>query len=520
MRNDRGYTLVVVLMVLVVMAVLGTSIIGLSLNNTKMTRGEQDDQSVFYIAESGVNYTLARINEIATTTAPQFTKVNDKTKFFQAVSEKVRLAGIEGDTESQQFKDLHGEIPEILKVEIKRNINGDISKYEIRSTGKIGRKERTVSQIISLNYETLPSTGPDQSGGSGDGNVGTGTSTSLPTIKVPDGTAVFVNGKISISGGAIINGSIGTNLTDNKSITLSGGPKISGNIFVPIGSEKGALDKPNSMTITVPIGMQETGMMKLPEFPEYPSYERPSDVTIGDQHNRKDVIKNGGVYADNYVSNNYTLNIDDNMYLTTIKVDGNNTLKINVGDKDRVIVVDHLDVIQGKIEIIGKGKLTLMVKDKINVKGSIGNSNSANQLGIFFEGSTTTGTKKVRFDNETQINGSFYAKDSDIELTGGGGIRGNILTGGKEVKISGGVKADPTLILAPNAAVNISGGGNISGAIYSSSFTADGGASVTFKQPNIDAVPIGPEINNPDPVVPDNTIVTPPHITKGEFKEI
>ncbi|ARF13104.1 DUF7305 domain-containing protein [Sporosarcina ureae] len=520
MRNDKGYTLVVVLMVLVVMAVLGTSIIGLSLNNSKMTRGEQDDQSVFYIAESGVNYTLARINEIATATASQFTKADDEANFFQAVSEKVRLAGIEDDTKNQQFENLYGEKPEIINVEIKRGIDRNISKYEIRSTGRIGGKVRTVSQIITLNYEILPGIGTGQGGNSGNGDVGTGTSTSFPAIKVPDGTAVFVNGKISISGGAIINGSIGTNLTDNKSITLSGGPKISGNIFVPVGSEKGALDKPNSMTISVPIGMEESGIMKLPEFPEYPSYKKPSDVTIGDQYKRKDVIKDGGVYADNYVSNNYTLNIDGNMYLTTIKVDGNNTLKINVGDKDRVIVVDHLDVLQGKIEIIGTGKLTLMVKDKINVKGSIGNSGSANQLGIFFEGSTTKEPKKVKFDNETQINGSFYAKDADIELTGGGGIKGNILTGGKEVKVSGGVKADPTLILAPNAAVNISGGGNISGAIYAGSFTADGGASVTFKQPNIGAVPIGPGTNKPDPVVPDNTLITPPHITRGEFKEI
>lgn len=66
MKSEKGYTLVVVLMVLVVMTVLGISIIGLSINNSKMTKGEQNDQSVFYIAESGVNYALARISGIAT----------------------------------------------------------------------------------------------------------------------------------------------------------------------------------------------------------------------------------------------------------------------------------------------------------------------------------------------------------------------------------------------------------------------------------------------------------------------
>lgn len=514
MRNDRGYTLVVVLMVLVVMAVLGTSIIGLSLNNYKMTKGEQDDQSVFYIAESGVNYTLARINEIATTTAPQFTKVNDTTKFFQAVSEKVRLAGIEGDTESQQFEDLYGEIPEILKVEIIRNINDDISKYEIRSTGKIGKKERTVSQVISLNYETLPSTDPDQGGDSGDGNVGTGTSTSLPTIKVPDGTAVFVNGNINMPNGTII-GSVGTNMKDKNSISLDGGASITGNIFVPNGSESGALKKPDWMNTTVPVGMVNPGMMKLPEFPEYPTYSMPSNKLVGN----KNVILDGGIYV-NSGTKDYTLNVTENMYLTTIKIENNNSLKIDVGDHDRIIVVDDINVLQGKIEVVGTGKLTIMVKDKIYVKGSIGNNGKPELVGIFLRKSTTNKPKDIVFSNETQIYGSFYAEDANVTMTSGAGIIGNILTGGKKVSLSGGVKADPTLILAPNAAVNVSGGGNISGAIYADSFTADGGAKVTFKQPNINSVPIGPGTKEPDPVVPDNTIVTPPHITKGEFKEI
>ncbi|ARF16233.1 DUF7305 domain-containing protein [Sporosarcina ureae] len=514
MRNDKGYTLVVVLMVLVVMAVLGTSIIGLSLNNSKMTRGEQDDQSVFYIAESGVNYTLARINEIAITTAPQFTKVDDETKFFQMVSEKIRLADIEGDAENQQFEDLYGEIPKIIHVEIKEAIDRDISKYEIRSTGKIGKKVRTVSQIITLNYEVLPSIGNGQGGNNSDGNVGTDTPTSLPTIKVPDGTAVFVNGNISMPNGTII-GSVGTNMKEKNSISLDGGASISGNIFVPNGSESGALKKPDWMNTTIPIGMRNLGMMKLPEFPEYPTYSMPSNKLVGN----KNVILDGGIYV-NSGTKDYTLNVTENMYLTTIKIENNNSLKIDVGDHNRIIVVDDINVLQGKIEVVGTGKLTFMVKDEVYVKGSIGNSGNPQQIGIFLQGSTTNKPKNIVFSNETQIYGSFYAEDANVTMTGGSGIIGNILTGGKKVSLNGGAKAIPTLILAPNAAVNVSGGGNINGAIYADSFTADGGAKVTFKQPNIDTVPIGPGTNKPDPVVPDNTIITPPHITKGEFKEI
>ncbi len=505
-------------MVLVVLMVLGASILGLSFNNSFITRGERDDQSVFYIAEAGVNYALVKINKIAENNAENI-DYKSSTEFFNAVYSEIISANIIEDVKKVDFESFQNEKPKIKTLII--NKEGSTEELVIESTGKIGKKERTVVQKIHVSYEPTTSLPPGQGGNSDNPSSGNnGTNSSLPTINVPEGTAVFVNGTIKMPNGTI-NGSVGTNLKGDKSVTLDGGASISGNIFVPSGSENDALKKPDWMNTTIPIGLKDEGVIELPGFPEFPPYNMPSNITITNGNNKKEVIKNGSLYADNWMTDNYTLDMTENLHLTNLKVDQNNTLKINVGNEDRVIVVDNLDVIQGHIQVIGTGKLTFMVSDKINVKGSIGNSSSANQLGIFLQGSTTNKHKEVFFSDETQINGSFYAEDANITMTGGGGIKGNILTGGEKVSISGGVKADPTMILAPNAEVKLSGGGSVNGAIYADNFTANGGATVNYKKPNVESVPIGPGIKDPEPAPPVQT--GPPygttHLSKTDFKE-
>lgn len=62
-QNEKGIALVMVLLILTVMTILGLALMGLTLNNMKMSSGERTYQSTYYIAESGITYTLDIVND-------------------------------------------------------------------------------------------------------------------------------------------------------------------------------------------------------------------------------------------------------------------------------------------------------------------------------------------------------------------------------------------------------------------------------------------------------------------------
>ncbi|TSI10135.1 hypothetical protein [Lysinibacillus sp. BW-2-10] len=54
LTNERGFSLVIALMTLVVLSVIGISIFSISNNTSKAAEWERDDQAVYYIAEAGL----------------------------------------------------------------------------------------------------------------------------------------------------------------------------------------------------------------------------------------------------------------------------------------------------------------------------------------------------------------------------------------------------------------------------------------------------------------------------------
>ena len=59
--NEKGFSLVIALFAIVFITILGLSILTLNLNSLNTSKKEQVDQSVFYIAESGLTYRLLEI---------------------------------------------------------------------------------------------------------------------------------------------------------------------------------------------------------------------------------------------------------------------------------------------------------------------------------------------------------------------------------------------------------------------------------------------------------------------------
>src|SRR4051812_42718631 len=62
-ENERGFTLIAVLVVLVVLTVLTISVLTVTSNSMKTSTGERNDQSAYYIAEAGATIVMANIEE-------------------------------------------------------------------------------------------------------------------------------------------------------------------------------------------------------------------------------------------------------------------------------------------------------------------------------------------------------------------------------------------------------------------------------------------------------------------------
>lgn len=459
-------------MVLLVLSVLTLSILGLTVKQHTLSKQEANDKSAFYIAEAGLNYTVKDIERIAKREILNYAPTEklsvevQKGNYLRAVKNAV------SDSPVYPYDfEKHG--TSTPTVSLTTNKKGVSDKILVTSIGKIGTKKRSLTQYVTIKYAYINERG--ETGGD---------SEPLPPVKppsfnYPEKTAVFVDGTINLSGGAEILGNVGTNRAAANSVTLSGGINIRGSIYVPVGYENKSLDKPSWMDIDQPLGLTDRVTFSLPEFPVYPTLTFMNNQVIYKGSNQKEVIKSGSLYIDNYISDGYRLELSKDYQFNEIKVDHDYILEINVGSQDRTIVVDHLNVANGKIKIIGTGNLTFMVKSKVSMgSGSVVNtSQDSKRLKIFLDNESIK-PNELSLSGAQKIYGSLYAKNTNIQISGGGGFQGNILTGGKKVEISGGGSAKYALLNAPNADILLSGGGTVKGTVLGKSLIMSGGTKV------------------------------------------
>nr|WP_088076088.1 PilX N-terminal domain-containing pilus assembly protein [Bacillus alkalicola] len=465
LKNERGVSFVLVLVLIVVMSVLAVGVVGVTATNVKMSTGERDYQSVYYIAEAAMNMKLDAISQSL-----------DDNSLTEVES------FIESDTLYDDFSPNMGESP--YAIVSGEKIEGE---YILTSTAHIGNRSRTVQSSFILDVTE-----------SGGGNT--------PPFELLDNVAVFSNGSISLSGGATIDGYVATNSTSPQSITFEswpngGGARINNGSFIlgPGGDFNAVVKFPDHNSNDTNMinyiasfrgdsdNLIEPMIYTIPDFPEPPEEYSVIDYQqIEKNENEKyDVILNNRLRINNYIvrDTNYVLELDENLFFKEIILGEDNTLNINVGNEERTLIVDHLDASTGHIKINGTGKLNIYVKEKITMgSGStINNDGDTNQLAIYFKGSGNPDSpRSFTLGGAQAISGSFFGEDTNINITSGGGFTGHIITGGKKVELSGGSSTDTRLFYAPNADVKISEGGVFIGSVITKTLTMDGGASVTY----------------------------------------
>lgn len=460
-HHESGYTMIGVLIIFIIIAVLGLSIVTLSFASVKTSTNERDFQSAYYIAEAGLTQQMEKtIKEIMDIYESDHVRTEED--FFKEI--KV----ITGDVEYNAFEKVDGVKP---VAEISIDLLGEENnQFSIQSTGKIGKQERTVTHSFSVEWQEKFKENE--------------------TYELPPLT-VFTSGSMLLNTGTIA-GSIGTKSTERYAIKSgSGDPKVQqGDIYVsligeavenrtcqeiPVNEYKAySVSRPTwENNVPCPIEVDEMWELpKLPEFPETPQFEPHVDPDI-------------------YLLGNQKLNVElaNNKAFKNITLTAGTTLVFNVGSTDKSITIDYLDLSNGFIELTGTGKLTIYVKDQMTMSADsvINNDGDINRVNIFYKG-----MDQVKLSGAQKIYGSLYAKQANLSLKGSGGIRGNIFTGGNKIELSGGSNIEAQLILAPHAAVNMGGSGTVHGRIISKRFTNDGEAHIGFAEPFVLDGPISP----------------------------
>lgn len=428
----------------------------MTVNHLKLSHAASANQSAYYIAEAGINQVLPQLHQDILDT---HTSTATERQFMQKIK---GLFNNQYDPASpivvDGFAQNRGELPQ-AKVWIEEQ---GANQYTLISQGFIGKQSRIVEKPFSITW--IPP-------GSGSGGV---------LANLPSETAAFANGQIVMTNGTI-RGSVGTNASANGSINVTGGnPTIHGTIYGGPGSTEDLLLKHNWQTgIPTPVPLEEVYTLEMPPFPLFPKYLELPDTQVGGHH----VIENGNLNITDWRVAEYTLELQGDLAFKNMNFNGSRKLIIDVGDTDKAIVVDHLNIPQGHIELRGSGKLTIYVREQITLGGSstINNHGDIAQLEVFYAGSsplTLSGSQKVF--------GSLFAEQADLEITGGGSFQGSIVTGGSKVKVSGGGSADVQVFYAPNADVELSGGGSIYGTVIAKTINMHGGTLLEYPTEGID----------------------------------
>lgn len=452
-----------------ILSILGLSMITISVTSFKTYTAERDDHSAFYIAEAGLNYKENKLkNQIITIYG--LDEVVTEGNFSEKLPYELQVT----DERYEEFERVNGQNP-YANISVTQ-LEDDPYKYLITSTGVIGDEKRTVSRTLSIEwqdkYEFIEE---DPSG-------------VLPPF------AVFTSGKFKMNNGSIT-GDIGTTSTEEGSISFpGGGPSHNGIIYVP-DKNKSIVDNKAQGNISSDIKMldEKWEIPDLPSFPDVPTDFKvlPDELIYSDNgENSILVIENGNLLVDNWIAKNYELKVKENLYFKSIRLNEDNKLYLNVGNSDKKIVVDHLNVTNGHIELLGKGRLTIYVTDQITMgsASTINKTENVERLNIYFKGS-----EKITLTGGQKIYGSLYAKQADISLTGGGGFVGNIFTKGDNIEVSGGSDNRAQLFFAPNAEFKVSEGGTIRGKVISDSFDMTGGGTIKHEDLYFTDGPISPD---------------------------
>ncbi|RNF40886.1 DUF7305 domain-containing protein [Planococcus salinus] len=469
-NNENGYTLAIVLMILMVFSVIGVSLMAVSSTSMKLSAGERKDQAVYYIAESGAALTMAELQQLVNALSETAT-IKSSDDFFTEFEDEVLSKTWNFDEfEKNQGESVMAEVT--VKTE-EPSKDSNSRSYQIISTGNIGERDRIVEHSFKVTFRE------------GEG------------ISIPNNLGIYSKDKFLLTNGTVI-GDIIIDSAEAKGIEVTGNPTIVGNIFIPHTANNNVLEAEDwwiNNNNPKMIKHNQNFTFPLPVFPD--SFPREYKKMPNMQVSGHKVVDKGNINITHYSVADYIMPLMENYEFNNIIFNSNRKLTFDIGNRDVSIVVNKIEG-GGHLHIKGTGTLTIYLKDNINIGGHL-NPTGDNNLFIYVGPSANPQNPKTIVSSDyAKFNASIYAKDANVKLIGSAGLNGHIITGGKSVEVTGGTSAaaNGTVVYAPEAHVELTGSGKLLGSVISKSLKISGGAKIEGKDPSINDIPFFFEGNN------------------------
>jgi len=501
LRKKDGVALITVMMVLLVLTIMLGGLVILTNSNLNQSETTKDHTAAYYTAESGLTKTVTDFENYIENLSTQSPALSVsafvstiETYVSNHANEQLTLTANQGDT------------PYADVTLVSDGIQADgFNQYTITSTGYLGDLSRTLVKIYKFKYQL----NDDGSGFIVD-------------------KAVMVQNDFTLTGSSqVIGAPISTYSKADDAINLTWSTKVpaielDASLFDSSGNliDTGIFENLQNMNSKITEGGLNavTALDEVFEYPPItmPTYPNPSTLsrlpayTI--QNSYKLVDSSGNLTKNSYMTNNFTYSIpstSDWYYVPQLIIKGQETFTINVGDTDKFLVVDKLQL-DGYFVIVGSGTLTIYVRgntvatatndesDRISFNYtsnlSVGSIGSPSKFVVYVDpiyqkSGNTVGPLTVRIGGSGTYYMALMAANLNINVNGSGKIYGYIVTGGDTINITGGSSATITLYYAPNALVTISGSGQVNGAIVCESFLGTGNIRVNYSDVSFENFP-------------------------------
>lgn len=483
LRNKKGMALLTVMLIFFVLSILLAGLVSVTNSNLKQSVVTKNHTAAFYASEAGV-----------TKVSTDFEKELNRLKELNKSSTDF-LAGVNSFVNSNSNKTItlennNGETSKAIITITNEGVDAQgYSNYKLTSKGYVGNLERTLVKTYRFKYTQ--------------GTTGSGF-----TID----KAVIAKNKLLINGGEISGAPITSYNTSVGSIEFTSGGKVDSIELINSNNYNNLITKPSYASLsqyfhgnTVKVNeLSKVNTFPPINLPAFPAKNTLSKLPNYSSSKGFKIVENGNLrtYGSGDFNNTiYILpdNTEHAYYVPEFNISNNYGFTIDVGNNDRLLIVDKL-MLNSNLWIKGEGTLTIYVtsnssnitnnlNDKIsfnfnnNTAGYIGNITHPERFKVFVDdiyvkksGSNIPGT--VSFGGYAPFYMSILAKNLNFELSGSAGYQGYLVTGGEEVKITGGSSARVALYYAPNADFTLSS--VLKGAVIADNFTANWGGNLTY----------------------------------------
>lgn len=478
LKNQQGYVLLIVLLIIVLFSVLGMSLMSVTSTSLKNSVDEKDNQAAFYIAENGVKLKMHEVKNKYERLLSQAEDYESFAKTYRCTNlsaEECILAVFEqsvalGSNETIEFEDQFSSPTKAIVTVVEEDSKGDgLHRYKVISTGMIGSEgERQDARTVDAQFSLELNAGEEGE-----------------SISFPNNLAVFTKTITDLSNGTIT-GDIVMQSTAARSMQFKNNPTFTGTLYYPINATEPYFQTPGKWWDDANKLKHEkkeiTFDPKLPEFPAFPTdYPMIANKKVTANGKSVDWIKDGIIDVQPNTAPNGTIVLTESVKLKEIRFNGNTALTIDVGNRDVSMVLDKISG-NGQLDVksTNGGKLTLYITDNIqsDVNNHI-NVSGGEDLQIYI-GPSASGRKTLVRGGSYQTNASIYAFDANIDIGGSASVNGTIVTGGESIKMPGNTRgyAGGNVIFAPNARVDLLGSSELRGSVVAKSFYISGGAKV------------------------------------------